>query len=66
MSEPVVVMVLIDNGSHSVLIDGGLAVRLGLKRRRLPSPQQVQLAMGEEVVVFEEWVKLQVLLEDQQ
>lgn len=58
MSEPVVVIAVIDNSSHSVLIDEGLTVRLGLKRRRLPSPQRVQLAMGEEVVVFEEWVKL--------
>ena len=66
VSEPVVITVLIDNGSHSVLIDNGLVRRLRLRRRRLPSPQRVKLAMGEEEVVFLEWVKLQVCSKDQQ
>ena len=55
---------LIDNGSHSVLIDEGLVVRLGLRRRRLPTPRRVRLAMGEGEVVFSEWVKLKVCSED--
>ena len=59
MSKPLVITALIDNGSHSVLIDETLVARLGLRRRRLPSPQRVRLAMGEEVVEFSEWVKLQ-------
>ena len=65
VSEPIVVTALIDNGSHSVLIDDELVRRLGLRRRRLPAPQQVRLAMGEEEVVFLEWVKLRVYSEDQ-
>ena len=66
VSEPIVITALIDNGSHSVLIDGGLVERLGLRRRRLPLPQRVRLVMGEEEVVFSEWVKLRVCSEDQQ
>ena len=66
VSKPVVITVLIDNGSHSVLIDNGLVRRLRLRRRQLPSPQRVKLAMGEEEVVFSEWVKLRVCSEDQQ
>ena len=58
MSKPLVITTLIDNGSHSVLIDEMLVVRLGLRRRRLPLPQRVWLAMGEEVGEFSEWVKL--------
>ena len=65
VSEPIVVTALIDNGSHSVLIDDKLVGRLGLRRRRLPAPQRVRLAMGEEEVVFSEWVKLRVYSEDQ-
>ena len=38
VSELVTVTALIDNGSHSVLIDEGLVEKLGLRRRRLPSP----------------------------
>ena len=59
MSKPLVITTLIDNSSHSVLIDETLVARLRLRRRRLPSPQRVRLAMGEEVVEFSEWVKLQ-------
>ena len=57
-SKPLVITTLTDNGSHSVLIDERLVARLGLRRRRLPSPQRVRLAMGEEEVEFSEWVKL--------
>ena len=63
--DPVAVTALIDSGSHSVLIDEGLVARLGLRRRRLPSPQRVRLAMGEEEVVFSEWVKLRTYSDDQ-
>ena len=64
--EPVVVTALIDNGSHSVLIDDRLVTKLGLRRRWLPFPQRARLAMGEEEVVFTEWVKLWVCSDDQQ
>ena len=64
MPEPVIVTALIDNGSHSVLIDDGLVTRLGLRRRRLPSPQRARLAMGDEEVVFTEWVKLKTVSAD--
>ena len=47
------------------MIDDELVGRLGLRRRRLPAPQRVRLVMGEEEVVFSEWVKLQVYSEDQ-
>ena len=66
VSERIVVTALIDNGSHSVLIDKRLVEELGLRRRRLPVPQRVWLAMGEEEVVFSEWVKLRTRSEDQQ
>ena len=64
VSEPVTVTALIDNGSHSVLIDEGLVKTLGLRRRRLPSPQRARLAMGTEEVVFTEWVKLKTFSMD--
>ena len=66
VSEPITVMALIDNGSHSVLIDEQLVSKLGLRRRQLRSPQRVWLAMGEGEVVFSEWVKLQLRSPDQQ
>ena len=40
-SKPLVITTLIDNGSHSVLIDERLVARLKLRRRQLPSPQRV-------------------------
>ena len=58
VSEPITVTALIDNGSHTVLIDEELVKKLGLRRRRMAHPQRVRLAMGEEEVVFSEWVKL--------
>jgi hypothetical protein len=65
-TEPIVITALIDNGSHAVLIDEGLVSNLGLKRRRLPSPQRARLAMGEGEVEFTEWIKLRVFSEDRQ
>ena len=63
--EPLTVTTLIDNGSHLVLIDERLVRRLGLKRRKLPVPRKARLAMGEEEVVFSEWVRLKTISEDQ-
>jgi hypothetical protein len=37
---------LIDNGSHTVLINNKLTTKLGLRRRFLQNPQTVQLAMN--------------------
>ena len=56
---------LIDNGSPSVLVDEQLVARLGLRRRKLPSPQRARLAMGDEEMVLTEWVKLKLCSEDQ-
>ena len=64
--EPLSINALIDNGSHSVLIDEKLVRELGLRRRALPSPQRARLAMGEEEVEFTEWVRLRVFSNDQQ
>ena len=55
---------LIDNGSHLVLIDERLVTELGLRRRKLPVPRKARLAMGEEEVVFSEWVRLKTISED--
>ena len=59
VSKPVAITALIDNGSHTVLIDEGLVARLGLRRRQLSPPRRARLAMGEGEVEFTEWVKLQ-------
>ena len=64
--EPLSITALIDNGSHSVLIDEKLVEELGLRRRALPSPQRARLAMGEEEMEFTEWVRLRVFSDDQQ
>ena len=66
VSEPIMVTALIDNGSHTVLIDEELVEKLGLRRRRMAHPQRVRLAMGEGEVVFLEWVKLQTDSTDQE
>ena len=63
--EPLSITALIDNGSHSVLIDEKLVKELGLRRRALPTPQRARLAMGEEEVEFTEWVRLRVFSDDQ-
>jgi len=59
------VTALIDNGSHLVFIDDRLVEKLGLRRRQLLSPQRARLVMGEEEVMFSEWVKLRTSSEDQ-
>ena len=64
--EPVTITALLDNGSPSVLIDEELVAKLGLRRRRLPSPRRARMAMGEEEVVLTEWVKLKLRSEDHQ
>ena len=66
VSEPIVVTTLIDGGAHSVLVGEEPVARLGLKRRRLPSPHRVKLAMGEDEINLSEWVKLRVVSNDQQ
>ena len=66
VSDPMVVTALIDTGSPSVLIDEDLVAKLGLRRRRLPTPLRAKLAMGDEGVVLTEWVKLRAVSEDQQ
>ena len=38
VSEPLTVTTLINNGSHLVLIDERLVMKLGLRRRKLPVP----------------------------
>ena len=59
---PVTFVALIDHGSHTVLISEAFAISLGLKRRILPEPMDVEMAMPEEgkkhVVRLNEWVKL--------
>jgi hypothetical protein len=62
------VTVLIDNGSHSVLIRLNIANRLGLMRHKLPVPEEVEMAMAggkKETFVFEEWVTLRIISSDQ-
>ena len=66
VSEPMTVTALIDNGSHTVLIDDELVKKLGPRKRRMAHPQRVRLAMGEEEVVFSEWVKLRTDSMDQE
>ena len=63
---------LIDNGSHTVLIDAKVANRLGLRLRSLPSPMNIVLAMSssdsvsnsvsdsESVTQLTQWVKLKL------
>jgi hypothetical protein len=45
-SFPVNIKALFDHGSHAVLISECCAKSLGLRRRKLPVPETVQLAMG--------------------
>ena len=55
---------LIDDGSHTVLICDEFVMKLGLKRRKLHKPEHVLLAMtpdGEKKnIVLHEWVKLKL------
>jgi hypothetical protein len=59
---PLTIYALIDHGSHTVLINESFASSLGLKRRKLHEPMNVEMAMPEEgkkrVVQLKEWVKL--------
>ncbi|KAH7917164.1 hypothetical protein BV22DRAFT_1026885, partial [Leucogyrophana mollusca] len=60
VSSPLCVEALIDDGSHAVLIDAAIVSKLGLRRRRLPKPASVSVALGEKKSSFEltEYVKL--------
>jgi len=61
---PVEIRVLIDHGSHSVLIREDLVETLGLRRCRLLKPEKVELTMSNGGVKVEiklsEWVKLKL------
>jgi Aspartyl protease len=53
---------LLDHGSHCVLISESWVNTLGLRRRKLPKPEVVELAMQDDKkeFVLHEWVKLQL------
>ena len=61
---PVTFDALFDHGSHAVLISEAFASQLGLRRRNLPSPETVELAMQSEKkkirIELNEWVKLRL------
>lgn len=63
-SFPIDVNTLFDHGSHAVLISENFANSLGLRRRKLPVPETVQLAMetgGKKAeYVLHDWVKLKL------
>ncbi|TFY53536.1 hypothetical protein EVJ58_g9399 [Rhodofomes roseus] len=63
-SEPITVQALIDSGSHAVLIREPLVQQLGLRLRKLPQPERVELAMASEgkkvTVSLYQYVKLSV------
>jgi len=54
--------VLFDHGSHAILISEAFAERLRIRCRRLPTPEKVQMAMGNDSTPQEyelqEWIKL--------
>ena len=56
--------VLIDNGSHTVLIHDDLVDRLKLRRRKLHKPMNILLALSDSenhiVTTLSEWVKLKL------
>jgi hypothetical protein len=58
---------LIDHGSDAVLIDPDLADRLHLRRRKLPVPKEVVMAVGsgKETFMFDEWVPVSIISTDQ-
>jgi hypothetical protein len=59
---------LIDNSSHSVLISSETADQIGLTRRQLLVPEEVELAMAggvKQTFAFNEWVMLNILSSDQ-
>ena len=45
-SFPITINALLDHGSHAVFISEQLADSLGLRRRQLPSPETVEMAMN--------------------
>lgn len=56
---------LIDLGAHTVLIRESLVVELGLKRKKLPQPEEVEMAMpgkGEaaQTTTLTEYVKIKL------
>jgi hypothetical protein len=61
---PVSINALLDHGSHAVLISEELADTLALRRRKLPTPETVEMAMqgGQNRVEFilTDWVKLKL------
>lgn len=60
---PFVLRALIDHGSHAVLIQEDLVNTLGLRRRKLPKPETVSMAMGdglERSYTLTEWTKIQL------
>ena len=62
-ASPFVLRSLIDHGSHAVLIQEDLVDTLGLRRRALPKPETVSMAMGdggERSYTLTEWVKIQL------
>jgi len=61
------ITLLIDNGSHSVLIRPETANHLSLVYYKLPVPKKVELAMAEgikENFVVNEWVSVAVVITD--
>ncbi len=57
---PVRTQALIDSGSYAVIIDSKMVERLALRRRKLPTPLEVNLAMGggASKLTMTEWVKI--------
>jgi len=58
------VNVLIDNGSHTVLICDNLTEHLGLRQQKLIDPMNVSLALSDSdnrvVTTLMDWVKLKL------
>jgi hypothetical protein len=61
---PTILTVLLDCGSHLVLIDESLANQLHLKRSLLPQPEKIELALlpdgPKEEIELHEWVPLEI------
>lgn len=55
---PTPIRALIDHGSHLVLIDEALVRKLGLRRRRVPTPIHVKMAVAQGTHELTEWVKI--------
>lgn len=67
---PVTVPMLLDNGAHVVLIHTDLVTKLGLRRRLLPEPETIDVAVRSAKslsrTTLTEWVKLSVASQDGQ